>query len=203
MTTRAALRTQLRRVLEDISPSDPLWSDDELNDYLATAVRQFSLAVPKLVAAMVAFTMGGASYALPAETIGVEQVVFPGGSGLDIPQRAQPGSAAGDRQSWFFDGVNLVLAEGAGQNANAVVWCRAAYAWPGADGTDVGLSPQGDACVVWGAAVLALTRREASSAKRRQSQRSESSALEAARRIHAELMRRARGVRSRTLQAVE
>lgn len=203
MTTRLALREQLRRVLEDTDVVSPLWSDAELGDYLATAVRQYSLVLPKRQVVTVAFTVLGASYALPIETLAVEQVSFPGGNGQVIPPRALPASDAGAAQSWYFDGANLLLAEGAGQVATAEVWCRAAYSWPVTDGTDVGLPPQGDECVVWGAAVLALTRRTISSGKRRQGQRAEMDALEAAQRNHREVMRRARGVVSRVLVVVE
>jgi hypothetical protein len=140
--------------------------------------------------------VGATEYALPAEVRRVVRVEAPAGTVLP-PRAADLGAEAGRRQSWASWGGKLLLGEAVDQAL--VVFYRGMYAIPTADATDAALPPEGDEVVVWGAVVLALQRREISTAKRRSGSAQETAVLRTARRAYQEALRRCGRLRSGVL----
>ena len=196
MTTLANLRALVRRALEDTDAVNPLWSDTELNDDIASAMREYGARFPREASTTIAAVVGATEYALPADARRVVRVEAPAGTVLP-PRAADLGAEAGRQQSWAVWGGTLLLGEAVDQAL--VVYYRGLYAIPAADATDAGLPPEGDEVVVWGAVVLALQRREISTAKRRSGSAQEAVALRAARRAYQDALRRCQRLRSGVL----
>ncbi len=66
MTTRAALKTTIRNLLDDTGAS-PLWSDTNLNEWINQAIRDYSVEPPREVAVTITAVGGQASYVLPSD----------------------------------------------------------------------------------------------------------------------------------------
>lgn len=58
MTTLVTIRDRIRQDLQDIDPSTPRWSDDELDRHIAHALDEVSLAIPLELVEIIATTAG-------------------------------------------------------------------------------------------------------------------------------------------------
>ena len=67
MPTLADIRARLRRMLEDTDPVAPLWSDTELNEWLAVATREYGARFPREATATIA---AGNAFAATQGTLG-------------------------------------------------------------------------------------------------------------------------------------
>lgn len=201
MTTLANVRAALRRVLEDTDATAYLWPDAELDGYLRTTLEGYSRLVPREVRETIA-PSGTAAYTPASTPLRILGVEYP--DGTPVANAASPNSRVLTALTWFAHagGVRFSRSLAAG-SGNIVLWYAARWPFPGADGTDFGVTPDGDDYLVWGAAVLALGRRLTASAKRRNAAGGESSALVQARQTFATLRRRVAGVRSSILTLAE
>ncbi|MGN6032045.1 MAG: phage adaptor protein [Thermomicrobiales bacterium] len=115
-TTRAMLRTMVRRRLADTS-ADPLWEDAFLDDAIAEAVRRYGDRVPREASASATVVAGSRSVAIPAGVTSsrIERVfddtgeLWPRWSGsLAVVAPAPSGPARGARL-WRLWGNDLIL----------------------------------------------------------------------------------------------
>lgn len=194
MTTRAELRSRLRRFLDDPDPTAPLWPDAALDDWLANAAREYGARFPREATATIAPVAGQTDYPLPDDARRVVRVESPPGYAVarrppDVAH--EPGAA----QSYAVFGGTLHL--GLPPAAPLLVAYRGPYPWPAAADTALTLPDDGLDLVLLGAAILALGQRQIAAAKRRGGSPPEALALETARRLYAEALRRARRVVSR------
>lgn len=189
MTTRAELRGRLRRFLDDPDPVAPLWPDTTLDEWLATAAREYGVCFPREASASLAPVAGQTDYPLPSDARRVVRVESPPGQAL--PRRAprvahEPGAG----QSWAAFGGKLLF--GLPPTDPIAVAFRGPYPWPIADSEPLTLPDEGLDLIMRGAAILALGQRQIGAAKRRGGSPPESVALETARRLYAEALRRSR-----------
>ena len=192
MPTLADVRARLRRVLEDTDPVAPLWGDAELNDDLAQMVREYAARWPHEATVTIAPVAGQTDYPLPDGLRRVVLVECP--PGQPVPRRpAKAGHEPGAAQTWAVFGGLLRL--GLPPAGDISVWYLGAYPFPATDADDFGVPDDGVDLVVYGAALLALSRREVAAAKRRGAN-SVTLALEALRRHYVAALqarRQARG----------
>lgn len=111
MATRLQLRTSVRVRLEDTSGS-PLWSDSDLNEYLAGAMLRYGGAVPVRSVQTAAVAAGATSLALPSlPSVRLERLRD--GSGADVPPAGRLGEGPAYSlmvdQSWRVVGGSTVL----------------------------------------------------------------------------------------------
>lgn len=192
MATLAEVRARLRRVLEDTDPAAPLWSDSELNEWLAVAAREYGARFPREATVTIAAVAGQTEYALPADARRVLRVESP--AGQPIPRRApRTGHERGAAQSWAHFGA--VIGLGYPPDAPLIVAYRGLYPFPASDGATFDLPDEGIDLAVAGATILALHRREIAAAKRRGGSPEMATALAAARRGYADALRACRRVR--------
>jgi hypothetical protein len=194
MTTRAELRSRLRRFLDDPDPDAPLWPDAALDDWLANAARAYGARFPREATVTLAPVAAQTDYPLPDDARRVVRVESPPGQAIarrppDVAH--EPGAA----QSYApFGGA---LRFGLSPADPILVAYRGPYPWPEAADTPLTLPDDGLDLVLLGAAILALGQRQIAAAKRRGGSPPDSLALETARRLYGEALRRARVVVSR------
>lgn len=100
MTTRAQLRTTLRTNLEDTSPSNPLWTDAQLDVCLRSAMRAYGDLTPLELSAALSVTAGTRQYTLPAAVLDPRDVArILDDEGREIPHESAV-AVAYQRQSW-------------------------------------------------------------------------------------------------------
>ena len=192
MPTLAEARARLRRGLEDTDPVAPLWSDAELNEWLAVAAREYGARFPREATVTIAAVGGQAEYALPADARRVLRVESP--VGQPIPRRAsRTGHESGAAQSWAHFGGAISL--GYAPSAPLVVAYRGLYPFPANDSDPFDLPDEGLDLAIAGATILALQRREIA-VKRRGGSPDVALALAAARRSYADALRCCRRVRA-------
>jgi len=196
MPTLADIRARLRRMLEDTDPVAPLWSDTELNEWLAVAAREYGARFPREATTTIAAVNGQTDYPLPTDARRVLRVESP--AGYPIPRRAPRTShEAGAAQSWAHFGGALSL--GYPPTAALIVAYRGLYPFPANDAATFDLPDEGLALAIAGATLLALERRGIAAAKRRGGSADSPLALTAARQRYADALRRCRVVRGDVL----
>jgi hypothetical protein len=196
MATLAEVRARLRRMLEDTDPVAPLWSDTELNEWLAAATREYGARFPREATTTLAAVAGQTEYALPTDARRVLRVESP--AGYPLPRRAPRTShEAGAAQTWAHFGGAIHL--GYPPAAALVVAYRGLCPFPANDSAPFALPDEGLDLAVAGATVVALERRGIAAAKRRGGSADGSVALEAARLQYADALRRCRVVRGDVL----
>ena len=192
MATLAEIRARLRRMLEDTDPVAPLWSDVELNEWLAMAAREYGARFPREATATIAAVGGQTVYALPGDARRVLRVESL--AGQPIPRRAaRTGHEAGAAQTWAYFGGAINL--GYPPTAPLVVAYRGLYPFPVNDGAAFELPDEGLDLAITGATVLALEQRGIAAAKRRGGAPDVAVALAVARQRYADALRRCRVVR--------
>jgi hypothetical protein len=166
MTTRMALRAELRLRLED-GGSPPLWDDAALDEAIVEGMRGYGRRVPAEATTPVAAS--GGELALPAAT-----AIDPGRIArvIDPEGRATPPLAAGDDgdpgrpgQGWrWWDGT-LMLARPAAAGTWRIEY-RTARSLPTDDATALDIAPGDEELVLSLALAAALRRRATEDAKR-------------------------------------
>lgn len=183
MTTLADARARLRRTLEDTDTVSPVWSDTELNDFLASAHREYGARFPREASATLAFVPGQLTYTLPADLRRVLWVESP--AGTPLPRRPLGVVDYGDAgRCWTVFGGALRF--DAAPTADIIVMYRGLYPFPTTDAGDFGLPDEGADLALAGALILALQRREMAVAKRAGGAPSVDLVLASARRAYAE-----------------
>jgi hypothetical protein len=196
MPTLAEARARLRRGLEDTDPVAPLWTDVELNEWLAVAAREYGARFPREATVTIAAVGGQTEYPLPPDARRVLRVESP--VGWPIPRRAsRTGHESGAAQSWAHFGGAISL--GYAPGAPLVVAYRGLYPFPASDSATFDLPDEGLDLAIAGATILALQRREIAAAKRRGGSSEVALALAAARRSYADALRCCRRVRAEVL----
>ena len=76
MTTRADLRARVRNELND-NATVKLWADSDLNQWIGEAITEYSVRLPRQVAATIASVAGVDTYALPADLLQLRRVRQP------------------------------------------------------------------------------------------------------------------------------
>lgn len=192
MATLAEVRARLRRMLEDSDPVAPLWSDAELNEWLAVAAREYGARFPREATATIAAVGEQTVYALPGDARRVLRVESP--AGQPIPRRAaRTGHEPGAAQTWAYFGGAITL--GYPPTASLIVAYRGLYPFPIDDSATFDLPDEGIDLAIAGATVLALEQRGIAAAKRRGAAADGTLALAAARQRYADALRRCRVVR--------
>ncbi len=189
MTTRAELRSRLRRFLDDPDPAAPLWPDTALDDWLANAAREYGARFPREATVTLAPLIGQIDYPLPDDARRVVRVESPPGQAL---ARRPPDLAHEPGAAQSYAAFGGALRFGLPPVAPILVAYRGPYPWPTAADTPLALPDEGLDLVLLGAAILALGQRQIAAAKRRGGSPPESLALETARRLYAEALRRNR-----------
>jgi hypothetical protein len=196
MPTLADIRARLRRMLEDTDPVTPLWSDTELNEWLAIAAREYGARFPREATATIAAVSGQTDYALPVDARRVLWVETP--TGCPIPRRApRTAHEAGAAQSWAHFGDKISL--GYPPAAPLFIAYRGLYPFPASDSATFDLPEEGLDLTIAGAVLLALEQRAIAAAKRRGGSPDATLALTAARQRYADALRRCRSARADVL----
>lgn len=177
MATRATLRARVRRELGD-GGAVYLWSDEQVNDHLADAIRELGRALPRgPVAATLTTVAGQREYAIGAAVAAVVGLEYPVGRPLPraggpagTPATGTPDLAdTGYAQEWTGEAaagtVRLRNAPAAGGEALRVVY-RPLPTPPSDDATAVAVAPEEEAIVallacrsLWESRVLADAKR--------------------------------------------
>ena len=100
----AQMRSRVRRDLKDEDPASYRWSDAELDRHIDRALREFSLAIPREVQAVLTTTAGSRELSLAAlsDRVVVEVVEYPRGR---YPPVYVPFSLWGDTLTLLVDGA--------------------------------------------------------------------------------------------------
>ncbi len=189
MTTRAELRSCLRRFLDDPDPDAPLWPDAALDDWLAQAAREYGARFPREATATIALVAAQTDYPLPDDARRVVRVESPPGQTI---ARRPPDLAHEPGTAQSYAAFGGALRFGLPPVAAILVAYRGPYPWPVTADTPLPLPDDGLDLVLLGAAILALGQRQIAAAKRRGGSPPEGLALETARRLYAEALRRNR-----------
>jgi len=165
MTTRGDLRAAVRQRLAD-APGGPLWDDAELNDFLAEAMREYSIHFPREQAITVSVPAGATSVTISPriESHQVVRVLDP--SGQPVPRYQDIRDTSwGAAQGWSWWNSTLRLASpAAGGDWRIDYFARRDL--PSDDLTAVDIQAGDEALVVTLAAAIAMRQRAASDAKR-------------------------------------
>lgn len=195
MTTRAALRTQIRNELNDAGAT-PLWSDERLNQWLAEAIRDYGRALPREVETSLASVADQAGYVLPADALRVARVEHP----ADVLRVA--GADGAEAAGYEVFGGQLVLAPAPGASGEAIgLRYLARYAEPAADGDTLATPVEDDALLVWYACWRALGWISADEAKRQRFERQRGATAAAEAEHYRQLYREALADRRRPLRS--
>jgi hypothetical protein len=157
--------------LEDTGGS-PLWDDAALNDFLAEAMRRYSVRFPQELSTTANVTAGDTEVAVtPAiEASRVMRVFDEAGRPVPRQQAIEPDAAAltglATAQAWRWWGVTLVLARAAGATGTWRIDYLGGRILPGDDVTAVDVVAGDEDVVVLLAAAIALRRRAVEDGKR-------------------------------------
>jgi hypothetical protein len=196
MTTRAELRTSLRRRLEDTGGS-PLWDDAMLNEALAGAIGRYGGRFPKEAVATANVTAGATSVAVA--TTGIEggriaRVLDETGAIVGRmgeapgPVGTAPG-AAGLEQAWRWWNGELRLQRPAAATGTWRIEYRGPRSVPADDVSAVDVASGDEEIVLTLAAATALRRRAVEDGKRGAYGRGESPVAALAERAESEAER--------------
>jgi hypothetical protein len=177
MTTRAELRSRLRRFLDDPDPS-PRSGPTRRSTTGWRRPREYGARFPREATATIAPLAGQTDYPLPDDARRVVRVESPPGQAI---ARRPPDVAheAGAAQSYAAFGGALHF--GLPPTAPLLVAYRGPYPWPEAADAPLPLPGDGLDLVLLGAAILALGQRQIAAAKRRGGSPPDGLALETAR----------------------
>ena len=206
MTTRLQLRTRVRLELGDAGGAQ-LWSDAQLDEWLAEAIRDYAVQAPRAAATSIASVAGQAEYELPSDCLEVVRVEHPSGflrvfsppAGGDVlePLVALQGTprvvaAQLSYEVWgSYGALTLTLAPAPSDASDAIkVRYRAQWAEPGSDGATLATPPVDDHLLKWFVCEAALQWLGTDEAKRQRWERQRGiSAAVAGRQYGAELRR--------------
>jgi hypothetical protein len=195
VTTRAALRTQVRNELNDAGTT-PLWSDERLNQWLAEAIRDYGRALPREVSTTLASVADQAGYALPADTLRVARVEHP----ANVLRVA--GADGAEVAGYEVFGGQVVLAPPPGASGEAIALrYLARYAEPAADGDTLTTPSEDDGLLAWYVCWRALGWISTDEAKRQRFERTRGASAAAEAERYWQLYREAIGVRHRPLRS--
>ena len=165
MTTRAELRARARGELND-GGATPLWPDERLDQWLAEAIRDYGLRLPRQAVAELASVAGQAAYDLPAEVLRLARVEHPQGV-----IRVEGGDGATVAGYEVFAGqLRLAPAPAADGEAIALRYL-ARYAEPAGDAAPLATPPADDDLLVWYVCWRALGWLSTDEAKRQRFER--------------------------------
>lgn len=172
MTTRLQLRSSVRTRLEDGGGS-PLWSDNDLNEFLAAAVARYGTMRPQQATATVSVLAGATTAALPAGVMAWQIVAVRDGTGADVaPASDRPGlgpagmsSAAQGWRAWN-NGLRLQRAVLAGEAGSWAIDYRGGRVIVADDVSAQPIEAGDDGIVVCYACSAALRRRLVEDGKR-------------------------------------
>ena len=185
MTTRADLRSRVRAELNDAGGTT-LWSDANLNAWLAEGIRAWSIDVPAQRVSTLTSVKDQPNYGLPGDLLAVRRVEHPTGI-----YRAPVPFVGGDRSGELpelVDGERGLVAPGtptydvyqgvlwldpapAAAGENIVVRYAGLYTVPSSDATVLDLPSQDEDPVVWYAVSRALRWIAVDEAKRQRFER--------------------------------
>jgi hypothetical protein len=172
MATRAALRTLIRSELND-SGGTTLWTNGQLDQWLAEAIRTYSQALPKEASESIATVADQADYSLAADCLAVRRVEHPAGffriadflSGGDLIDpfllaQGQPRAVATQLgyEVWGPYGSRTLTLRPAPSASGETIAVRyyAAWAEPSADGDEIALPNGEEHLLIWLVAASAL-----------------------------------------------
>jgi hypothetical protein len=172
MATRAALRTLIRAELND-SGGTALWSNGQLDQWLAEAIREYSLALPKEASEDLTAVADQADYSLAADCLAVRRVEHPEGffriadflSGGDLIDpfllaQGQPRAVATQLgyEVWGPLGSRTLTLRPAPSTSGETIAVHyyALWAEPSADGDEIALPNSEEHLLIWLVAASAL-----------------------------------------------
>ncbi|MGD9712113.1 MAG: hypothetical protein AB7V46_08625 [Thermomicrobiales bacterium] len=166
MSSRADLRTMLRRRLEDTTGT-PLWDDATLNDVLAEALSHYGIRFPAERTLTLAVTEGLMSVPVSPYLERSEVLAVRDGSGQLLPQQRghATGSGLAASQSWRWWNGELLLSRPAAAGAWEIDHLGRRQL-PGNDGDAVEIRQGDEEIVVLLGAASALLRRAVELGKR-------------------------------------
>lgn len=164
MTTRADLRAEVRRRLEDVGVT-PLWDDATLNGMLADAIRAIGSRFPeeRTLSVMVAEGATSVSLASAVAERTVARVVDP--TGEAVPRARGPVGTGAAAQEWWSWAGEVWLAQPATGGTWAIHYLGGRTA-PVDDVSALDLEPEEEGIAVALACAAVLRRRAVEDAKR-------------------------------------